>query len=251
MKSPSALIICIFSLLSLQSAAQISIKNYKQPDDQTFYITNDSLSHKLNAKTVKKPIKTIPTAYYTWFKYNQVFITQGGYDGRILDGNYTCSFKNSSLKIKGVFKNGLKIGTWYEWFPDGKLKEISNWKNGQKNGITFYYEKGLLTKSETFKNDILNGKVIKYQNGITNSFYYRNGVIKSSHSSKAKVKRGMTNTKKHESIESKTMAKDSCAAPVQASPQTNVSKDKTPLPGKTPTQNNQYKNTSPAQIPKQ
>jgi antitoxin component YwqK of YwqJK toxin-antitoxin module len=164
MKIIIAFFVLTFTLFSSNVFSQISIREYKQAEEQTFYITTDSNTQKFNAKTLKKPLKPSPLLYYTWYKYNQVFTTQGGYDGRILNGEYTSSFKSNSLKMKGHYNNGLKSGQWYEWGPDGKLKEVSNWKNGMRNKISTTYISGAVSRDDHYQNNLLNGKSIKYEN---------------------------------------------------------------------------------------
>lgn len=155
---------------------QISIKQYKQADEQTFYINTDTSSEKFNAKTIKKAIKTSPEVKYTWYKSNQLFTIQGGYDGRILNGEYTSYYKNSGLKAKGCYSAGVKTGIWYSWYPDGNLKEVSHWKKGLKSGITDIYENGKKIATYSYKHDLLHGKSIRYNISGASIIYYANGV---------------------------------------------------------------------------
>ena len=241
----------LISLLFLAAAhhltAQISIKNYKQPDNQTFYVSNDSSSQRFNAISLKKPIKTNAKLYYTWFKYNQVYVSQGGYDGRIVNGNYVCSYRTNNLKTKGSYKNGLKINKWCEWYGDGRLKEITSWKNGQKNGKSQYYSNGRLVKLSTYKKDLLNGKTITYKDNGEEVGYYKNNILVSSYIKAPKSNHPSTIDDILKKLKPKPKAStiDSCAAVDKISIQ--APKNKTtpisPIPKKT--------NNPPAQTPKQ
>ncbi|MBS1624354.1 MAG: hypothetical protein JST83_10065 [Bacteroidetes bacterium] len=172
---------------------QISIKNYKQAEEQTFYINTDTSSEKFSAKTLKKPLRVSPEISYTWYKSNQLFTLQGGYDGRILNGGYTSYYKNSSLRSKGTYDNGIKTGLWYAWAPDGKLKETTQWKKGMRNGLTNYYQDGRIVKTERYKNNELNGKSESYELGKKSIIYYKHGTIDNERMKAYTVKEQKTN----------------------------------------------------------
>ncbi len=176
-------ILLLLIVLTLDTAvrAQFIIKNYVPPEEQTFSIVTDSSVQKFNALSSKKAIKTKASLTYTWYKYNQIFTTQGGYDGRILNGTYLASYKNNNIKTKGLYEYGLKKGEWYEWYADGRLKEISNWKKGLKNGNRIIYnDMGKPMLIERYKNDLLNGKTIRYTNKgeIAQVNHYFRGTLK-------------------------------------------------------------------------
>ena len=71
-----------------------------------------------------------PNLYYYWYYTNGIHSTQGGFSGKLLDGQFNAYYLNKSLKEQGSFKKGLKNGTWKSWNEDGTLKLTSNWKNG-------------------------------------------------------------------------------------------------------------------------
>jgi len=68
--------------------------------------------------------------YYFWYSANLIHETQGGYSGRLLDGQYAVFYPNKSLKEQGRFKKGLKDGVWKIWREDGTLLATSTWKHG-------------------------------------------------------------------------------------------------------------------------
>jgi len=178
MKLRLILLLILYISSYRNSDAQITLRNYKQPDEQTFYVSTDSTNQKFKAGYPKRTIKIKTTRDYAWFKYNQVFVSQGGYDGRLLNDDYTCSYKNNNLKVKGSYKNGLRAGGWFEWNEDGTLKEIANWRTGLRNGARVYYNNGLVIKTETYRKGILNGKSIRYNGKVQEAVYYHDGAIR-------------------------------------------------------------------------
>jgi len=49
--------------------------------------------------------------HYTWYGSNQIRMTQGGYSGRLLHGEYTSFTKTHHLLEQGAYGGGLKTGT--------------------------------------------------------------------------------------------------------------------------------------------
>ena len=80
------------------------------------------------------PVGSNPKAkadlYYYWYSANMIHITQGGFSGKLLNGNYNEFYLNKNLEVQGAFKNGLKNGAWKTWNEDGTLALVANWKNG-------------------------------------------------------------------------------------------------------------------------
>ncbi|WP_428846430.1 toxin-antitoxin system YwqK family antitoxin, partial [Porphyromonas levii] len=62
-------------------------------------------------------------------------------------------------KGKGVFCRGNRQGGLYEeWWFNGQLSELSNWRNGGKHGLTEYWlENGQLSDRCTYKEGKLDG----------------------------------------------------------------------------------------------
>ncbi len=67
---------------------------------------------------------------YYWYYANSIHSTQGGFSGKLLDGQYSEFYPSKNLKEQGFFKKGLKQGVWKSWNEDGTLKEQTKWKNG-------------------------------------------------------------------------------------------------------------------------
>lgn len=75
------------------------------------------------------PKAKLDLSYY-WYSADAIHTTQGGYSGKLLNGQYNEYYLNKNLKLQGTFKNGLKDGVWKSWDEDGKMIETSNWKGG-------------------------------------------------------------------------------------------------------------------------
>lgn len=115
---------------------------------------------------------------YFWYSNNQIIQTNGGVDGKLLDGEYSSFYLNNNLKQKGKLKKGLRVGEWRSWYENGKLKEITEWNKGVKDGnYEAFNEKGDKIFSACYSNDKLNGKEIKYNSGkIISLKKYKNGI---------------------------------------------------------------------------
>lgn len=72
-----------------------------------------------------------PALHYFWYNSGAIHETQGGYSGRLLNGQYTAFYLNKNLKEQGSFKKGLKDGTWKNWREDGSLLATVTWKHGK------------------------------------------------------------------------------------------------------------------------
>lgn len=92
--------------------------------------------------------------YYYWFKSQKVLVTQGGSSGSLLNGDYESFYKNNQLAEKGLFKKGLKDGTWKFWNQKGILIHQETWSKGSQTGKQLYYnEDGLIQKTIIYKSN--------------------------------------------------------------------------------------------------
>jgi hypothetical protein len=116
-----------------------------------------------NIVTTDKKIKPNDDLYYFWYNANDIKKTRGGYDGKLLHGEYIEFYPNKNLKQKGDFKYGLKTGEWKTWYQSGEIASIAKWKNGKLNGnFRFFDEKGNLTKKGCYRNDAFHGTINTY-----------------------------------------------------------------------------------------
>ena len=73
-----------------------------------------------------------PAVHYFWYNSGAIHETQGGYSGRLLNGQYTAFYLNKNLKEQGIFKKGLKDGVWKSWRENGSLLAAVTWKHGRE-----------------------------------------------------------------------------------------------------------------------
>lgn len=60
-------------------------------------------------------------------------------------------------KLEYTLKNGKYVGEYYEYFEDGSIKEFSNWKNGELDGVkkTYYSSKEIQTDEVWIDNQLI------------------------------------------------------------------------------------------------
>jgi hypothetical protein len=113
-----------------------------------------------------RPVKEVEIAadrFYHWYSANQINRTQGGFSGKLLNGQYTSFYRNKNLKEQGEFKKGLQHGPWKSWYENGQLRAISKWRWGMKSGrFEEFTESGLKSRSGRYAQGELQGKVRLY-----------------------------------------------------------------------------------------
>jgi len=102
------------------------------------FVKNDTVYRFFILKPGKK-VNAKPGLNYYWFKPDTILITNSGYDGRLLNGEYKTFYPNKNIKEYGMFDEGLKTGEWKTWSADGKLLQIYNWKKGHLDGKFIIY----------------------------------------------------------------------------------------------------------------
>jgi len=166
----------IFAILFLISTSIFAQK--KQTSIYTIYINYPEYSLKAEIISQKKKIQAEENLIYNWYASNAIMQTQGGYEGKLLNGNYTSFYLSNNLKEQGKFKNGLKTGRWISWYVNGLIQEITNWSNGLRSGLHEQYnEKGRLLLREEYKNNKLNGYRLTYANDTVSAKQeYKKGI---------------------------------------------------------------------------
>lgn len=149
-------------------------------DDKVRIIFSDKI-----IQAYLEPLKGSPIIYsdrnYYWYSANQIFITQGGFEGRVLNGKYIEYYLDKSLKTQGYFKNGLKDGIWKNWNQNSKLTDIINWENGFKYGkYKLFDDSGKLVEEGSFRRNFLHGWNKKYlkKDSISTHNYHRGRIVK-------------------------------------------------------------------------
>jgi len=170
-----------FTLIIVALHLQLKVYCQSEYDSEHLNVYVNKPDETIKAKVIpsnNKKISTNKSKIYYWYSNNQILQTKGGFDGRLLDGEYSAFYLNSNLKEKGSFKRGLKDKEWRSWYENGKLKESVQWYEGIRNGYhELFNEKGEKILSVKYKNNKLNGKEIKYESGkIISEINYKNGV---------------------------------------------------------------------------
>lgn len=119
-------------------------------------------------------------------------------------GNWKAYDVNGNLKFEGRFVDGLPVGTFTYYYPDGKIRAVSemidggkrshtkiyhkntrlmaegNYLNKQKDSTWKYYSDfdGVLLSTEHYENGVLEGKVINYypSGEVAEEIPYENGL---------------------------------------------------------------------------
>ncbi len=88
-------------------------------------------------------------------------------------------------------KKGLKDGEWINWYEDGKISEITNWKRGRKSGTSRQFDnKDHLTCESCYRNGELHGTQTNYEDGkAVRTAVYKNGVEIIAKPKKEKIKK--------------------------------------------------------------
>lgn len=117
---------------------------------------------------------------YYWFAGNEIHFTQGGYSGKLLNGDYQDYYMNKNLKESGSFDKGLKKGIWKNWTEEGLLKDQVSYKKGKKSGVYLKYDTtGKVSQKGKYNNDLLNGKQLMFIGDSTRIIYYKAGKLTS------------------------------------------------------------------------
>ncbi|WP_157813379.1 toxin-antitoxin system YwqK family antitoxin [Flavobacterium sp. 5] len=126
--------------------------------------------------TTNKKINTKENKTYYWFKGGLIHSSQAGMTGELLHDKFTKMYHSNQLAEQGIFKNGLKVGIWKTWHPNGILSSKQIWKSGLRSGKYFRYdESGMLVENGKFSSDLKTGK---WTNTETKEITtYRKGII--------------------------------------------------------------------------
>lgn len=145
---------------------------------ETYPIYINAPDQSIRAHVLAEPVKEQPdlSRTYYWYASNRIMETKGGFDGKLLHGEYALFYLNSNLKEKGIFKKGLKHGKWVSWYDNGQLKDITIWNNGKRDGMyRSFNELGQPVLEARFRNDELHGKLTSYEKGkqLSSKKYHR------------------------------------------------------------------------------
>jgi antitoxin component YwqK of YwqJK toxin-antitoxin module len=115
---------------------------------------------------------------YYYFNNKRLLYSSGSVNGRLLQGEYKVTDSIGHILTSGLFKTGLKSGTWLNFYSDGKPRTCLHYRNGKPEGtFTSYDQNGKLLKTGNYKNGLLHGKVFEFaEDGVTCK-KYKNGIL--------------------------------------------------------------------------
>lgn len=95
---------------------------------------------------------------------------KGRYHDGVKIGIWTEFYPNGRMKKEGTYNNGSKEGKWSYWHINGKQNKVEFYIDAKKDGIwEEWYSNGNKKKIETYKDGFKEGKYY---------YWYRNGQIK-------------------------------------------------------------------------
>lgn len=113
---------------------------------------------------------------YYWFKGGTIHSSEYGSAGELLHDDFKKYYHSNQLAENGKFDDGLKDGTWKNWYENGTLKSETYWNNGFKDGDYYLYDPaGVIVEKGSYRNNLKNGRWINY---ITkDTLKYHNGSV--------------------------------------------------------------------------
>lgn len=156
------------------------IAQFEKLQHSIIQIDSVDCTYKFSVLMSKCSFKIEKFTTYFWYANNQFFQTQGGYDGRLLDGKFTCFDKKGNLIESGDYSFGKKVGEWRKWYASGKIQEDSFWKKGKRDGkYESYFPSSNLKCRSFYKDDTLDGKLIEYfEDGkLKSEGFYKKGKL--------------------------------------------------------------------------
>jgi hypothetical protein len=147
----------------------------------TYTVYINYTDHSVRAQVLKEPGKTHPEKghFYYWYMNNNIKMTDGGFDGKLLHGTYKSFYRDLSLMEQGEFVHGEKSGEWISWYENGHIHEVSHYKNGLLSGkYELYNEDGSIKERSEYSKGELNGDRILIEKGLPDSvIHYKHGSI--------------------------------------------------------------------------
>ncbi len=151
----------------------LCIHSFLLPGQDDWVMRNQVIAS-LGDQTVKayiKPEKQQPRfirkeVVYHYYRNGELYHTQGGFAGYLLDGEVDVFDREQRLVEQGQYIGGIKTGLWKEWYPNGMLKRISRWRYGLRNGKQENYnEAGEKTSIAYFRKGKLHKKQYSIDDG--------------------------------------------------------------------------------------
>ena len=110
---------------------------------------------------------------YLEFDKQGTIVKKAEYKNNLLDGT-SCKYKNAVLLERIDYQAGKKHGESKIFYEKGTLMELSNFKDGQRDGVTMWYankdkNQGEVVAMYTYKEGVFEG---------VQETYYENGALK-------------------------------------------------------------------------
>jgi hypothetical protein len=157
-------ILIFFAFVLVSFGDPYTIKRISDKDFRYEFYTTDK---KVKPKTAKT---------YYWFKGGLIHEAQGGIAGDLLDDKFTKMYHSNQLAEQGQFKEGLRVGLWKTWHPNGVLSTTLSYSKGLRSGKYFRYdENGNLIENGKFCSDLKTGKWTNVESKEITT--YKKGVI--------------------------------------------------------------------------
>ena len=101
------------------------------------------------------------------------------YKDGIKYGRETYWYESGKKASEGFYENNELEGTLIHWYENGKKASAGFYEDNKLEGVlTAWNEDGLLESEQEYKNGILNGKSIFYEDGVrVTEYFLENGEI--------------------------------------------------------------------------
>jgi|GEM_PF-3957970 len=166
MKLNSGLFLLISAVLCFENNVYSQRDIPKDDKTYTMEISSTNFSESITiARNNPEKRKVFSHLWYYWYMNNTVHFSEGGYSGKLLNGEYKSYYKNMNLRSSGNFRYGLMHDEWKTWYENGLMKSAEQWKKGIKHGSCEYFsENGMIRTMEKYRRGILEGKRMVYKN---------------------------------------------------------------------------------------
>ncbi len=115
-------------VIYFKSYGQNKLKDTFYKDDITLVKHDTAYVFKTCNKKLKHIVRK-KTYYYA--NHRELGMIQGGYLGKLVDGEYLIYIDQTQLIEKGQFHKGLKDGKWITWYDNGVIHYITKWHKGR------------------------------------------------------------------------------------------------------------------------
>ncbi len=143
---------------------------------QNITVTRDDSIIQAHIITKDIDIKPKENTIYFWYTPNDIHSNEGGYTGNLLHGKYLLLDRNKNLLIEGCLNKGVKSKQWKQWYSNGNLLSITQYKDGKKDGShKLFSQNGDTVLKEQYKNGVKHGKQILYTRDTIITEEYKDG----------------------------------------------------------------------------